>query len=110
MKNFLIVMMLSCLIVSCKKDRVCKCTITTFGSTSTRTVSELAGIDTTIITPLNSTNEVEMTFEKVSKKKAKFNCFDKKETINESTPNSIPGLFSITITNTGTREHSCDLK
>lgn len=110
MKYFLPIVALSLLLVACKKDRTCKCTITTSGTTSTRATSEAAGIDTTIITPLYTTNQVETKLKEVSKKNAKFNCNDKEENINESIPNGVPGLFSVTITNTGTRKYSCELK
>ena len=110
MKTLAALLLLSVFFVACKKDRVCSCTVVTNGTTTTRASSTAAGIDTTIVTPLNSTNVVDATFYKVSKKSAKNNCFDKSESINESTPNGIPGLVSVTITNKGTRSYSCELK
>ena len=95
---------------SCNKDRVCKCTVVTTGTTSTRTISDLIGTDTTVVIPLNTSNQNATTFNKVSKRKAKYNCFDKSEAINETTSNGVPGLVTISITNTGTRNYSCELE
>jgi hypothetical protein len=107
--KYIIILLIVAVLYSCKKDRVCNCTITTTGTTSTRTQSFLAGIDTTIRIPLNNTSASKVTFEDVSKRKAKNNCFNKSEEFNESTPNSVSGLFSITITNSGTRSYDCTL-
>jgi hypothetical protein len=98
------------LLMSCKKDRVCKCTVVTSGTTSTRTISDLIGTDTTVVIPLNTSNENSTTFNSVSKRKANYNCFDKSEAINETTSNGVPGLVTISITNKGTRTYSCDLE
>lgn len=97
-------------LMSCNKDRVCTCTVVTTGTTSTRTISELIGTDTTVVIPLNTTNQNSTTFSDVSKRKAKYNCFDKSEAINETTSNGVPGFVTISITNTGTRNYSCELE
>jgi hypothetical protein len=97
-------------LMSCNKDRVCTCTVVTTGTSSTRTISELIGTDTTVVIPLNTSNQNSTTFNKVSKRKAKYNCFDKSEAINETTSNGVPGFVTITITNTGTRNYSCELE
>ncbi len=97
-------------LMSCNKDRVCACTVVTTGTTSTRTISELIGTDTTVVIPLNTSNQNSTTFNKVSKRKAKYNCFDKSEAINETTSNGVPGFVTISITNTGTRNYSCELE
>ncbi len=105
-----IVLIIALLSFSCNKDRVCNCTVVTTGTTSTRTISDLIGTDTTVVIPLNTSNQNVTTFNKVSKRKAKFNCFDKSESINETTSNGVPGLITISITNSGTRNYSCELE
>ncbi|MCU0361459.1 MAG: hypothetical protein MUF75_12230 [Bacteroidia bacterium] len=111
MKNIILIASFFVLaLMSCNKDRVCTCTVVTTGTTNTRTVSDLLGTDTTVTIPLNTTNQNSTTFNDVSKRKAKYNCFDKSESINETTSNGVPGLVTITITNTGTRNYSCELE
>jgi hypothetical protein len=111
MKNTILITCLFVLVLmSCNKDRVCTCTVVTSGTTSTRTISDLIGTDTTVVIPLNTSNQNSTTFSKVSKRKAKYNCFDKSENINETTSNGVPGLVTISITNTGTRSYSCELE
>lgn len=101
---------LSLLAISCKKDRVCKCTVVTTGTTNTKTSSLLLGVDTTISVPLNTTNVNTVTYQDASKKLAKFNCSDRSEEVNESTNNGIPGVVDVTISNVGTRVYSCELE
>lgn len=111
MKLYLIPsLFIALILLSCKKDRVCKCTVITTGTTNTTTKAELLGVDTTVSIPLNTTNVNTITYNDVSKKKAKFNCFDKSEVVNESTNNGIPGIMDITITNTGNRVYDCELE
>lgn len=95
---------------ACKKDRVCKCTVSTFGNTHTRASSMAIGIDTTFVTPLNTSNENEVTYRKVTKRQAKNNCISKDDEFSDKTTNSIPGVFSLEVTNTGTREYDCELE
>ncbi|HQQ93892.1 MAG TPA: hypothetical protein PLQ93_05020 [Bacteroidia bacterium] len=100
---------LALFLISCKKTRECQCTVTTSGTTTTLT--QIPGLaDTSIVVPLNTTNQNTVTMYKVTKKKAKFNCFDKAENINETTDNSIPGLATIKVTNSGTRTYNCTIK
>lgn len=111
MKTFTILLMgLSVITVSCKKDRTCNCTVVTTGTTNTKTSSLLLGIDTTISVPLNTTNVNTITFQGVNKKMAKYNCFDRSEAVNESTNNGIPGVVEVTVSNIGTRVYSCELE
>lgn len=112
MKNyrFTIVLAAVAVLASCKKDRVCNCTVTTVGITTTTTSSTILPIDTTVYTPLYTTNTIKSTFKKVKKGTAKSNCFGKSENISETTNNSIPGVFNITNTNTGTRTYDCKLE
>ncbi len=99
------------LFISCKKDRVCSCTVITSGTTSTHTTAMLgAQIDTTIVTPLSTTNTNDITYYKVTKKVAQSNCFNKSETINESSQSGFYPIVTIITTNTGTRNYDCKLK
>ena len=111
MKAICIALSLSGLmLVSCKKDRVCKCTVSVSGLTYTRAVSSAADVDTTIITPLNGSNENEITLKEVTKRRAKNNCVSKEEDFEDANKSGFPGLFEVTITNKGTREYECKLE
>ncbi len=118
MKRILTIVFISAIFfISCKKDRVCNCTITTIGTTKTQaSVSlSLGGFpipiaDTTFSSPLYTVNDNKSTFKKVRKRVAKNNCFNKAEDINESTPTNIPGFLNVTVTNTGTRSYNCKLE
>jgi hypothetical protein len=111
MKPVLILLCLTgWMFVSCKKDRVCKCTVTVSGLTYTRASSFTAGIDTTIMTPLNSSNDNEITLKEVTKRRAKNNCVSREEEFEEVSKNGFPGIIDLTVTNKGTREYDCELK
>lgn len=111
MKHLTALLCLSLVIFSsCRKDRVCKCTVSAIGITSTRAVSPAAGIDSTFIVPLNNTTQNEITYKKVSKRRAKNNCVQKEEDFSDKTSNGIPGVFSLDITNSGTRDYDCKLE
>ena len=111
MKNLLaIILLLSLISVSCKKDRVCSCTIITSGTTSINTIISITNTDTTVVTPLSTTNTNDITYYKVTKSVAKNNCFNKSEDINETSQNGIPGIANITTTNKGIRNYDCKLK
>ncbi len=111
MKNLAALLLLSALAFSsCKKDRVCNCTVSTIGLTTTHAVSEAAGVDTTFVTPLNTRDENKSTLRKVTKRRAKNNCIKKDDDFSERTNNNIPGFFSLSITNSGTREYDCKLQ
>ena len=109
MKNLIFVLFLFAL-MSCRKDRVCNCTVTTIGTTETTTSSTILQIDTTIVTPLNTTDVNKAKFKDVSKKKAAFNCFDKSEDFDETTYNNIPGFLNVTSRNKGTRSYKCKIE
>lgn len=94
---------------ACNKDYVCNCKIITIGTTTVNANVNLIGIDTTIITPLYTENNKTTNFYNVSSNTAECNCINKTETINETTPTSIPGFFNVTSTNQGTRSYSCEL-
>lgn len=109
MKKLAVLFSIFVFVSACKKDRVCECTVVTSGETITTT--QIPGLaDTSVTIPLNTMDINAITFEETSKKKAKYNCLDKTENINETTSNGIPGLVTINITNKGIRTHSCELK
>ena len=117
MKKLLTITFVTCLIfISCKKDRVCNCTVTTVGTNNVHTVTPgfpplLPTTDTTISSPIYSVNTIKTTYTKVSKKAMRSNCYSKSdETFNESSSNSVPGLFEITTTQMGTRSYSCKVE
>jgi hypothetical protein len=111
MKSVLILLSLAgWMFASCKKDRVCKCTVTVSGLTYTRAVSSAANVDTTIITPLSGSNENEITLKKVTKRRAKNNCVSREEEFEEASKSGFPGIADLTITNKGTREYDCKLE
>lgn len=110
MKCFLIIAATCLLVASCKKDRTCECKVEAYGFTTTVIKSEMAGIDTTIMVPLSNSNTTETELEKVSTRKAKFNCISRSESFKDSYPNGIPDVAEITITNQGTRKYDCELK
>jgi hypothetical protein len=111
MKNIIaLIVCLGLTVISCKKNRVCNCTVTTIGTTKTTTSSELFPVDTTIITPLYTNNTNKATYKEVTKRQAKNNCFDRSEDINETSTNNIPGFVNITNQDTGTRTYDCKLE
>lgn len=111
MKPVLILLSLAgWMFVSCKKDRVCKCTVSVSGLTYTRAISSAAEVDTTIITPLNGSNENEITLKEVTKRRAKNNCISREEEFEDVNKSGFPGLVEVTITNKGTREYDCELE
>ncbi len=111
MKNYFLLLFAFCFIfISCNKDRVCNCTITTSGFTTTKASVILLGIDTTIVSPLYTVNTNKTTFYKVSNKTAESNCSNRNETINENNPISIPGFLVVSSNNIGERSHECELE
>ena len=109
MKKLVVLASIFVVVSACKKDRVCECTVVTSGETITTT--QIPGLaDTSVTIPLNTTDINAITFEETSKKKAKYNCLNKTENINETTSNGIPGFVTVNITNKGIRTHSCELK
>jgi hypothetical protein len=109
MKN-VIVILVACALAACRKDRVCNCTVTTIGTTETTTSSTLLQIDTTIVTPLNTSDVNKSKFKDVSKRKAAYNCFDKSEDFDETSYNNIPGFLNVTSRNKGTRSYKCKIE
>jgi hypothetical protein len=116
MKNYVICLMVMFALVACKKDRVCNCTITDEGETKTRSQLTgfspfLAGTDTTVTQPLNRTNTQKKKYTKVTKKQMRANCMaSSDETINRSSNTTIPGIYTITTTDSGTRTYDCKIE
>lgn len=121
-KLTLCVFTISLLAVACKKDRTCTCTITKNG-TSTTTAVITASIsvpglpipippitfDTTFSTPVSESQNADRKMKDVRKKAAQQNCISYSEPYTETTYNIVPN-FSLTTTNTGTKDYNCKLK
>jgi hypothetical protein len=104
------------LLFSCTKNRVCNCTITSQGTTNTTTyTSGIPGVvpegSVTTTTPFYTTNTVKTKYSKVSKYDMRSVCFtSSEESINSTTNNSAPGLYSVVTTETGTKSYSCKIE
>jgi hypothetical protein len=121
MKNYFIaIAALGIMAMSCKKDRTCSCTVTTDGTTTTHTQTAglaIAGLpailpatDTTTSQPLHSVNTLNTTYPKVSKSSIRANCFSKsEESIDQTSTNTSPGIFTITTTDTGAKTYACTI-
>lgn len=116
MRSVAFTLALCCLLLlGCKKDRTCICTITSTGSTNTRTQTPgipplLAESDTTILSPINSVTGSNTKYNKLSKRDMRNNCpASASETFNESSVNQVPGIFTITTTQSGIRSYSCKI-
>ena len=102
-------------LVGCRKDRTCVCSITSTGFTTTRTQTPgipplLAESDTTIVSPLNSLSTSNTKYNKVSKHDMRSNCRESSsETFHESSVNQVPGIFTITTSQSGIKSYSCKI-
>ncbi|MDO9000745.1 MAG: hypothetical protein Q7W45_13335 [Bacteroidota bacterium] len=121
MKNYFILAAISLIIFSCKKDRVCSCTITKTGTSTTTGKAELVIIpgfpldlaDTSFVTNINETQSVDKKIEKVTKRRAKNNCISYTEPYNETILTSVPASsfnLSVIVTNKGDKHYACELK
>ncbi|MCC6369403.1 MAG: hypothetical protein IT236_00215 [Bacteroidia bacterium] len=116
MKKYFLFPALALAIISCKKDRVCNCTITVQGTTISRTQTLglpplLNGTDTTITQPLFTINSEKKTYNKVREKDMRKTCFStSSESINQSSNNVVPGIYTITTTQTGTKTYDCKIE
>lgn len=131
MKNFFIIAIFSCLIFTgCKKDRVCSCSVETFGTKTTR--SQSAGVtftinlgiplpippielspakDTTIVAPFIYLNSLKTNYTKVSKGAMKKNCPTSfEENFTDASTTIIPGTSTITINETGVKSYKCEIE
>ncbi len=106
--------------IACKKeDRICECSVTKVGTSTTQAALTLTiqvivpitvpVIDTSFATTVSDVFTYERTLTNVTKKQAKNNCLDYKEPYRDVTTNSAPPLTLIT-TETGTKTYDCKLK
>jgi hypothetical protein len=109
-------LLLTFVVFSCRKDRVCSCVIKETGSVATHSQTQgfppfLPGSDTTVYSPYDDTRTSKARYAKTNKKQMRGNCFESfEENIKTSEINSSPGIFTITTTNTGKRNISCDIE
>lgn len=114
---FTSIVFITMLLVSCKKDRVCSCTLTKTGTTTTTAaltysvpiVGNVPIIDTSFTSPTNEVQSYEKTIMDVSKRTAKQNCVSYKEPYNETITNSAPPLL-LTTNMKGEASYKCELK
>lgn len=101
---------------SCKKDRVCSCTLTKTGTTTTTAaltfsvpiVGNVPIVDTSFVTPVSEVQSYDKTIMDVSKRTAKQNCVSYKEPYNETITNSAPPL-QLTTKIVGENVYNCKL-
>lgn len=122
MKNLIALsLLLTFIFTACKKDRVCSCTITKTGTSTTHGsvgIAIIPGFATSVVDTSFSTNvfEIQMVdkkLEKVSKRQAKSNCISYTEPYSESIPTTIPTStfnLSVVVINKGEKHYACDLK
>lgn len=119
-KNSLLIIAII-ILAACKKDRVCSCTMTKMGTSTTTAkgnLSLLPGIsiklaDTSYSSNILEVQQIDKTMEKVTKKRAKNNCISYTEPFSETIPTSVPSTsfnLSITVTNKGEKHYDCELK
>ena len=107
----------SLIFISCKKDRVCSCTMTKNGTTTTTAaltysvpiVGNVPIIDTSFTSPVNEVQSYDKTIVDVNKRTAKQNCVSYKEPYTETITNSAPPLM-LTTTMKGEASYKCELK
>jgi hypothetical protein len=103
--------------ISCKKDRVCSCTLTKHGTTTTTAaltfsvpiVGNVPLIDTSFTTPITEVQTYDRTLMDVNKRTAKQNCVSYKEPYSETITNSAPPLL-LTTKSQGENVYKCELK
>lgn len=102
--------------ISCKKDRVCSCTLTKTGTTTTTAaltfsvpiVGNVPIVDTSFVTPISEVQSYDKTIMDVNKRTAKQNCVSYKEPYNETITNSAPPLL-LTTKSEGENVYKCKL-
>lgn len=119
MKKLLIVaVVLANAFMACsKKDRVCECSVTKQGKSTTLAaltfsvpiIGNVPVIDTSFVTSVTDVFSFERTLTDVTKKQAKNNCLNYNEPYKDVTTNSAPPLLLVT-TEEGTRTYDCRLK
>ncbi len=118
MKHILfIAAVMSAVLISCKKDRTCSCTVTKTGTSTTTAaltysvpiLGNVPIIDTSFTTPVTDVQMDDKTIMDVNKRTAKQNCISYKEPYNETIVNSAPPL-ELTTNSKGDKEYKCTLK
>lgn len=102
---------------SCKKDRVCSCTLTKTGTTTTTAaltfsvpiVGNVPIVDTSFVTPVSEVQIYDKTIMDVNKRTAKQNCVSYKEPYSETITNSAPPI-QLTTKSVGENVYKCELK
>lgn len=100
---------------ACRKDRTCTCSTTSTGSNVTHTQTPgipplIPASDTTITSPINTLTNSSQNYHKVSRQAVRASCPEtSSETFNESSLNTVPGIFTITTTQSGIRTTSCKI-
>lgn len=114
MKNYILILV-SLIVFSCKKDRTCSCTVTKTGTSATTGKVDLVifQVDTSFVTNVIETQIVDKKIEKVTKRRAKNNCVSYTEPYNETILTSVPTSsfnLSVIVTNKGDKHYACELK
>lgn len=102
--------------ISCKKDRVCSCTLTKKGTTTTTAaltfsvpiLGNVPIVDTSFVTPVSEVQIYDKTLIDVNKRTAKQNCVSYKEPYSETITNSAPPLL-LTTKSVGENSYDCKL-
>ncbi|MEO6303303.1 MAG: hypothetical protein ABIP51_09020 [Bacteroidia bacterium] len=121
MKKYCILAFIVVIIGACKKDRICSCTVTKTGTSTTTGKAEIVLFpgfptplaDTSFVTNINETQSVDKKLEKVTKRAGKNNCISYSEPYNETTLTSVPASsfnLSVSVTDKGDKHYKCELK
>jgi hypothetical protein len=99
-----------------KKDRVCKCTITKTGTSTTYaavtfTVPILGTVPLvdTFITPISESRSIDREYKEITKKALKNNCVSYSEPFYDRQLNSVPN-FELVTTAEGAAKYDCEIK
>lgn len=115
-KCAILFLFITLILFSCKKTRVCNCTVTTSGSTAQHTQLEgapplLPPSDTTVTLPVYTVNTLKKTYPKTRPNDMRDACFSKsEESIGRSYSTVVPGIYTITTTETGTKTYECKIE
>jgi hypothetical protein len=115
MKPFIVLLVTIVFLTACKKKRTCNCSIRKTGVTVTRTQSPgfpplLPGSDTTTTSPYSFYDTSKTEYEKVSEKKVRSSCpSHSEETTNNSNVSAVPGIYTITTSESGKVTRECTI-
>lgn len=131
MKKITSLLAVMILFAACKKERTCTCEITTSGNVSSHAVSNglsfsigniglpipippitiVAAKDTNFVTPYSYSSTSKETYDKISKRSIKGTCPSAtEESINSTSTDIMPGSYTVTSTNVGTRTGKCSIE